>query len=68
MQATQKPQKFSVCLTRQELSIVRAALRVWHGKALRDHCPGAGYTVATYDALQRVHQTILDIGGVDDTK
>jgi hypothetical protein len=66
-----KPPVFAVCLTRQELSAVRTALRKHHREL---HAYGApvdmtvAYRRSVYDALQKVHAILLDAGGVDDTK
>jgi predicted DNA-binding protein YlxM (UPF0122 family) len=66
MQAT-KPQKFSVCLTREQLSAVRSALRYWHKDVSAPEINPA-YRRTVYDALQKVHAILLDAGGADDTK
>ena len=70
MQATQ-PQKFSVCLTRQQLYAVRDALRTHH-RDMHEWGDRVEETVAyrrsLYDALQKVHDILLDAGGVDDTE
>ena len=62
-----KPPVFAVCLTRQELSAVRAGLRWWH-KDLSTPEVADQYRKSVYDALQKVHAILLDAGGVDDTK
>lgn len=66
MQAT-KPKKFSVCLTRPQLHAVRDALRWWH-KDCSSPEVAEPYIATVFDALQRVHNILLDAGGVDDTK
>jgi hypothetical protein len=78
-----KPPVFAVCLTRQELSAVRNALRRFHCERHRwvTECSADGgttwspdwdandaYFATVNDALQKVHAILLDAGGVDDTK
>jgi hypothetical protein len=63
-----KPPVFAVCLTRQELSAVRSALREYLARLTSTGEPYAYYHMLGYEALQKVHAILLDAGGVDDTK
>lgn len=65
---TKKPPVWSVCLTRQQLYAVRAALREYHARMAREGKPCAYHHMLAFDALQKVHAILLDAGGVDDTK
>lgn len=68
---TKNPPVFAVCLTRQQLSAVRDALRTHH-RDMHEWGDRVEETVAyrrsLYDALQKVHAILLDAGGVDDTE
>lgn len=70
-----KPPVFAVCLTRQELHAARAVLRFMHGHSHEaEFCPSlsmhevAEARHALGRALTKVHNALLDAGGVDDTK
>lgn len=66
MPTIKRPPVFSVCLTRQQLSAVRTALR-WMHKDVSSPEIADEYRATVNDALQKVHAILLDAGGVDDT-
>lgn len=70
-----KPPVFSVCLTRQELHAARAVMRFVYGHSHEaEFCPSMSMHEADASrhalgqALIKVHNVLLDAGGVDDTK
>jgi len=63
MQTATRPHRFSVCLTRQQLTAVRTALRWWRKDISKPEIAD-GYIALVDSALERVHDIlVLDAGG-----
>ena len=69
------PPVFAVCMTRQELHAARAVMRFMYGHSHEaEFCPSMSMHEADAArhalgrALTKVHNALLDAGGVDDTK